>query len=729
LAPAREENRLPLTDIQFNLERLAEGLDLPGLDVRVEPNPKAFVNFDLFCNVIESNDGLRIDCDYNSALYDAATIDYWLGRYRTTLEAFARDTTVAVDAIAYEPRDLPVVSLAESAAAASAREATLPALFEARAAERPGDVAAICGERRLSYAELDERANRLANYLTARLEPGNLVGILLDRSLDMLIALLAVAKAGCAYVPLDPRHPASRLRHIFEDAGVALLLVDDAAGAGVVPGGVPFVSLEDAAAGIAASPADPPGVRARADDLAYVIYTSGSTGLPKGVEISHRSLANLLESVAQRPGMTARDVLLAVTTISFDIAALELFLPLIVGGTVAIASSDETADGFRLLERLRRSQATLMQATPSLWRVLLEAGFRSEPGFVALCGGEPLRDDVANRLLEHGGALWNMYGPTETTIWSSCAKIERGRPVTVGTPVAGTQFYVLDEHDRLVPAGSVGQLHIAGIGLARGYVNKPDLTAEKFIPNPFGAGRLYRTGDSARMLPSGDTEILGRTDQQVKLRGFRVELGEIEAVLARTCNVAASAVALREDLPGHPKLVGYFVDHPGTTSAPRDLDTRLAERLPDYMIPSVWVRLAALPLSSNGKLDRAALPAPPDRSTAGRTYAEPRTEHEIALAKICSEVLNLSRIGVDDDIFALGADSIQLFKITARANRQGMPLLAKHFFKHRTLARIANHLETTIAPAPAEPVLHQARAKLTILKRPAPPLEPTGTGA
>jgi amino acid adenylation domain-containing protein len=569
----------------------------------------------------------------------------------------------------------------------------------------------------LTYAELDERANRLANYLTARCEGAEkFVGIALDRSLDMLVALIATWKAGYAYVPLDPKHPPARLRHILEESGVVVLVADGSADVDLISTGIPTIHMELEADAIVATSPRTLEPRCHARSLAYVIYTSGSTGRPKGVEIEQRSLVNLLEAMANRPGLTADDILLAVTTISFDIAALEMFLPLIVGGTVAIATTEEIADGALLLERLRLSRATAMQATPALWRVLLEAGFRSKPGFAMLCGGEPLRDDVAVRLLEGDGELWNMYGPTETTIWSSCSRVVRGQAIAVGTPIANTQFYVLDSNDRIVPQGAIGQLHIGGDGLARGYLKRPDLSADVFIGNPFGPGRIYRTGDSARLLANGELEILGRVDQQVKVRGFRVELGEIESVLAQVGGVAASAVLLREDVPGQPRLVGYYVDRAGCFTSHDELRSRLSTRLPEYMIPSLWVKLDTLPLTGNGKLDRAALPAPALQSRVDENYAAPQSPLEISLAKIWAEVLEIDRVGTHDDIFALGADSIHFFAITARANRQGIELLAKHLFKHRTIALVARQLESKAALSSNDASRLAPRANVTALR-------------
>jgi acyl-coenzyme A synthetase/AMP-(fatty) acid ligase/aryl carrier-like protein len=353
-----------------------------------------------------------------------------------------------------------------------------------------------------------------------------------------------------------------------------------------------------------------------------------------------------------------------------------------------IAERDAVIDGFRLLKNLENVRATAMQATPASWRLLLEAGFRAPANFKLLCGGEALPRELADRLLQGSGELWNMYGPTETTIWSSCVRVTNNTPITVGGPIANTQFYILDRNDQPVPSGVPGQLHIGGDGVARGYHKRGSLTAEKFLANPFAGGRMYRTGDLARWLPDGALQILGRIDHQVKLRGFRIELGEIETVLMKKGLLRAAAVVLREDVPGSPRLVAYYVDKAGGKHSPEALRALLAEDMPEYMIPSAWVRLDVLPLSPNGKLDRAALPVPDATQTAKQEFVAPTTLTEVALTMIFGEVLNLERVGATADLLKLGADSIQLFQITARANRAGIKITARQLLQHRNAAAL-----------------------------------------
>ncbi len=693
----REIDRLPLTDIQFNLERLADGVVLPGLDVQVEPNAKAFVNFDLFLNVIESEAGLRLDCDYSTDLFDAATIDRWLTYYVAMLDAFVADadTPAARVSILSPIERRHILADANATSDVGFGETTLGALFEERAAAQPDAPALTAGRTTLTYGALDARANALAHYLRSRIAPSDLpIGICVERGADAVVALLATLKAGRAYIPLDPTHPVARLRHIVDDSEIGALVTDVAAGVELAQPGIPVIHLGLDADAIAAAPQTLPFVARHPDRPAYIIYTSGSSGRPKGVEVTHRSVVNLLCAMSREPGLAPADVLLAVTTLAFDIAALEVFLPLVVGAHVVMASSEATTDAHALIALMGATGVTVMQATPSTWRMMLEAGFVAPPGFKMLVGGEALSRELADRLLAGAGELWNMYGPTETTIWSSCCRIASDAgPITVGRPILNTQFYVLDANDEPVPVGAIGELHIAGAGVARGYVKRPELNARKFIANPFGPGRMYRTGDAARLLPSGAFAILGRLDDQIKLRGFRIELGEIEAVLAQQANLAACAVALREDTLGESRLVAYFVERPEWPQTAAALRALAAEHLPEYMIPALWMRLPALPLSANGKLDRAALPVPDAAAREADTYAAPRTATELTLAAIWAEILPVERVGIDDDIFSLGADSIHIFRITARANKAGLPLAAKQLMRHRTIAALGAYLD------------------------------------
>jgi amino acid adenylation domain-containing protein len=452
---------------------------------------------------------------------------------------------------------------------------------------------------------------------------------------------------------------------------------------------------------------------AKADSLAYVIYTSGSTGQPKGVAIEHGALSNLLRSMEREPGLCAGDTLVAVTTLSFDIAALELFLPLMVGARLAIASKEQVLDGFSLLNLLEQSQATVMQATPAGWRILLEAGWKGQPRLKVLCGGEALARDLANSLLDLSDDVWNVYGPTETTIWSSATRLtKKDGPVPIGPPIANTQFYVLDDRLHPVPVGVTGELYIGGSGLARGYWNRPELTAEKFLPNPFGRGRIYRAGDLARWLPDGHIELLGRSDFQVKVRGFRIELGEIEAVLASHPAVRDAVATAVEAGLGDKRLVAW-VDS-ALAQPPADLDgqlhTLLTAKLPEYMHPAVITVLPALPRTANGKIDRKSLPEPAFAAKAKmRPFTPAVTPQQEKLAAIWADVLKLERVSITDSIFELGADSLLIFRISARAGREGLPIQPAQIFQHRTIANLSSVIgeAESLGPekAPAGPAI------------------------
>ncbi len=411
----------------------------------------------------------------------------------------------------------------------------------------------------LSYAELEARANRLAWKLRELgVGPDVLVGVHLPRRTELIVSLLAVLKAGGAYIPLDPAYPKDRLEYMLDDARAAVLLTDPASTDALEPGGAQVLTVDGEIA--AGYPEHAPDLSTTPDHLAYVIYTSGSTGRPKGVQIPHGALLNLLLSFQADLGLDAQDRLLAVTSLSFDIAGLEVYLPLLAGAELLLAP-DIAVDGPRLRAFLEGSGATVMQATPSSWRLLVEAGLQADPGLRVVSGGEALPADLAAELTDRFPVVWNAYGPTETTIWSCLLRVLPQAPITLGGPIANTQVYVLDETLAPVPEGVHGDLYIAGDGLARGYLGRPDLTADRFQPNPFAqapGSRMYRTGDVARLLPSGELEFLGRSDHQVKVRGFRIELGEIETVLARHPAVSGAVVAAREDQPGAKRLVAYL---------------------------------------------------------------------------------------------------------------------------------------------------------------------------
>src|SRR6184192_2928580 len=487
-------------------------------------------------------------------------------------------------------------------------------LIEEQVRATPENVAVSFDNEYLTYQQLDRRANQLANYLRSMgVGPGTCVAVFLERGLAMVVALLATLKSGAAYLPMDPMFPQERLAFMLNDAQVAVVLSQRSLTGNRSFGAARIVQLERDADEIAAESTEKPGEITAPEDLAYVIFTSGSTGKPKGVEIEHRSVANFLTSMRVTPGLDPSDTLVAVTTISFDIAALEIFLPLCVGARVVIASREVAADGSQLLELLRTCNATVMQATPVTWKLILEAGWDGNPRLKVLCGGEAFARKLANDLVRCGSSVWNMYGPTETTIWSSCAHIEHGSgPVLIGPPISETQIYVLDEDLQPVPIGMTGELYIGGTGVARGYLHRPELTQQKFIPDPFSGEfgpRLYRTGDLGRVLPSGAIEYLGRMDYQVKIRGYRIELGELESLIREYPGIRDTVVVASASSTGHKRLIAYVVPEDRQRFNATALRDALRKRLPEYMLPASFISLAALPVTLNGKLDRKALPS------------------------------------------------------------------------------------------------------------------------
>jgi amino acid adenylation domain-containing protein len=685
--------------VQFNLERVGTGLHFAGLKAVVDPNGKAFVNFDLFLNIVESDEGLLLDCDYNTGLYDETTIARWLSHYETLLLGFVKDGEQTVQSI-------PMLSAAEKEQIVvgwNATDADIPQqcvheLFEAQVGRTPDATAVVFDEKRLTYSELNQRANQLAHHLTkigAAKEA--VVGIYMDRSLEMMIALLGTLKAGAAYLPLDPFYPQERIDFILEDANPLAVLTQSHLASNLSNSAARTVCLDtDRQLLVRESNANLTS-RANPDDLAYVIYTSGSTGKPKGVEVQHRAVVNLLKSMSSNPGMDASDRLVAVTTLSFDIATMELFLPLCVGGELVIASREVASDPVQLMAQLQKCRATMMQATPATWRMLLDAGWNGKPLKKILCGGEALPKDLADRLLDVNESVWNMYGPTETTIWSSTTRVRKDdSKITIGPPIANTQFYVVDARGEPTPIGVPGELCIAGVGLARGYHHRPELTEQKFVGNPFRkAGKMYKTGDLVRYLPDGRIDFLGRLDNQVKVRGFRIELGEIEAILNKVKGIRESAVIVREDTPGDRRLVAYYV--PGENSngnlSMENLRSYLGQSLPEYMVPSAFVRLEMLPRIPSGKLDRRGLPQPDlSQLKAPGEVKEPQTPEEAKMVEIWQEVLKLKQVGVTDNLFELGADSLHVFQIVARANKAGMKVSAKLILQQRNIAAIMKEL-------------------------------------
>ena len=701
LRPHRDLSRTPIFQVMFIFQNSPlPSMDIPGLSIQPFMIDRGTAQFDLTLIVTESDEGLDGAFEYNTDLFDPPTIErlsrsfgILLGDAVAQPEKRLSRLTVMSEA----ERHHLVVELNDTRADYP-REMCVQELFEAQVERTPDAVAVVCDRAQITYRDLDSWANRLAADLQDRgVGPDVRVGVYMERSLELVVGLLAVLKAGGAYVPIDPSTPAARVEFILRDADARVLLTEEwlepsGAANTLVVSRPSDAQLDDwrGAPAIARAKAGP-------ENLAYVIYTSGSTGQPKGVLVPHNALVNFLWSMRQLLGLATGDTLLAVSSVSFDIAALELYLPLIVGGTVLLATREMTLDRRRLQEAIVSHGVRAMQATPATWRMMLQGGWRGDSGLMALCGGEPLTPDLADQLLERVGSLWNLYGPTETTVWSAASKVRRGqRPITIGYPIANTQLYVLDAHLQPVPIGAMGELHIGGDGVTRGYLNRPELTGEKFIPNPFiplakEGDLLFKTGDRARRLPDDAIELLGRLDNQVKIHGFRIELGEIEAALGQPPRVRAGVVVTRENAAGDKHMVAYFV--PAREPAPTAGELRdfLRTLLPAYMVPAVFVPLAELPLTRSGKIDRRALPAT-DTSGTSPTFTAPRTRLEELLAATYAHVLGVDRVGIHDNFFDLGGGSIQILEIIVRAQADGLTLSPELFFEHQTVAALASFL-------------------------------------
>ncbi|MEO5865968.1 MAG: amino acid adenylation domain-containing protein, partial [Sphingomonas sp.] len=627
-----------LFSIEPPVEPFPDGWDLTQMDVVV-----GAAKYDLYLELDERPEGMAGRFLYSTERFDVATIRRMIGHWTRMLEGVAADpdTTLA---------RLPMLGADELTTLVATWNDTAQPLphtsvvdwFAGQAARRPDAVAIEHDGESWSYADLARRSDTIAARLVAEgVTPGALVGLMLGRSPWMVAAMLGVAKAGAAYLPLDPAFPPSRLALIAEDAKPAIVLVEPETRDALPECAAPLLTIDrdwpDA-------PFDAPAVDG--ESLAYVLYTSGSTGKPKGVEIPHAALVNLLMAMQQAPGFAEGESLLAVTTLSFDIAELELWLPLVSGGKVIIASRDAASDMAALIELIERTSPDVMQATPATWRGLIESGWRGLPGLRILCGGEKLPRAVADQLLPRVGELWNMYGPTETTIWSTVTRIEAEGPIPIGRPIANTQVRVLDGDGNDMPIGAVGELMIGGRGLARGYRGRRELTHERFYEH--NGVRLYRTGDLGRWRSDGVLECLGRTDNEEKIRGFRVAIEEVEGALAKLPGVAGAAVKAWPDASGERALAGYIVG-PGDAAGWRE---KLAKSLPEYMIPSRFVSLDALPLTPNGKVDRAALLEP--GTSSARNTDPPATPDEERLAVIWRAVLKVEDVSRHDDFFDLG---------------------------------------------------------------------------
>jgi amino acid adenylation domain-containing protein len=709
LRPERDLGRAPLFQVLLALQEFpGDLLELPELRSSLWEIETQTAKFDLFLNLNERNGLLEGGFEYSADLFDPINIQEMTRSFIRLLESVRENADQRIGDLTLLDADEERRLIVEGNATAREfpHEPCFQELFEAQAAFSPDRVAVECEGASLTYSELNRRSNRLSARLhRLGVGPESMVGVLVDRSIDMVLALLGALKAGGAYVPLDPIYPRQRLSLMLEDSGAEVLVTTRAGFLARLPEyNGKEVFLDEDCEEPAEGDFDNPPRNVTGENAAYVIYTSGSTGRPKGVIVRRFSLVNLLLGMAESLGVTADDTLLSVTTVSFDIAALELFLPLLVGGRVEIAPSQAVNDPSKLEELLDSSQASVLQATPSTYHLLLEDG----DGLLTrrrlrklLCGGEALDESLAQRLASGGAELWNLYGPTETTIWSSSQHVRTiGAAVPIGRPIGNTQFFVLDARLRAVPRGATGCLYIGGGGLARGYHGLPDLTAESFVPNPFSVepgSRMYETGDLVRHLPSGELSYLGRIDQQVKLRGYRIELAEIEAALCSQESVRQAVVLLRGSCDGDRYLVAYVTAEPGAKPSVGVLRETLASQVPHYMIPSRFVVLEEMPLTDNGKVDRRALPDCVHYDLSEGGYVLPRTAVEQELSDIWQELLDVERVGASDNFFEMGGHSLLAVRLLSRIrDRFTVELSLRAVFESPTIGTLAARIEADL---------------------------------
>jgi amino acid adenylation domain-containing protein len=698
LKPIRDLSRTPLFQVVFNLQNTPmPKMEIPGLETSFLEIDSGVSQFDLTLMISKRKGQYRCAVEYNKGLFQEDTISRMFHSFQLIMENALIHPDRPISELEFL-NDLELQQLVHHRNQTQVdfpQEICFHQLFETQVEKTPNGIAVIHPQHQLTYKELNRRANFLAHELLGLgVGLGSRVGIWMKRSWTIPEVLLAVHKTGGAYVPIHSSFPKARLQYILEDAQLEVLIsnMEPESLEGL---DVPIIKWDEKALNRIENF---PNLSSQVTPhhLAYLIYTSGSTGNPKGVMIPHSSLMNFLWSMKSRPGIQQNDVLMSVTSLSFDIAALEIMLPLISGAKLLIASEEMMEQPSLLGEAIDQFGVNMMQATPSIWQLLLDSGWKGKNDLKALCGGDALPRKFANKLLDKVGSLWNMYGPTETTIWSSANLINPGdNPVTIGQAIGNTQLYILDKYGQPVPLKVVGELHIGGEGLAKGYLNLPHMTKEKFVADRFSSNpqaRLYKTGDRARYMPDGSIEILGRMDDQVKINGNRMELGEIMTVLLQHPSIQNGVVLTRKEDFGEKKLIAYFVPKNNMVIEQNELKEFLGKKLPSYMIPAFFVSLPSLPLSPSGKINRKDLPEPGNHQQS-KSYVSPRNETEQILAEIWRNVLNIEQVGIHDNFFDLGGASMQSLQVVAKVNMFGFRINVEHLFEYQTIYELSNFLE------------------------------------
>ncbi|BAY23196.1 non-ribosomal peptide synthase [Calothrix sp. NIES-2100] len=701
LQPERSLSHMPLFQVAFAMQNTPMGkLELPNLSLNLLKIENRTAKFDLTLSMQETESGILGEWEFNTDLFDATTISRMAGNFQTLLENIVVNPQQRIAEVSLLNASEQYQLLVDwnNTATDYPQGKCIHNLFEEWVEKTPDAVAVVFENQQLTYRELNDRANQLAHQLqTLGVKPDVLVGICVERSLEMIVGLLGILKAGGAYVPLDPNYPSDRLAFMLSDAQLPVLLTQQRLVEKLPEHQAIAICLDADWNEIAKNNNSNPTSKATTANLAYVIYTSGSTGKPKGVMVEHTGLCNLVTAQIQTYNVQTDSRILQFASFSFDASIFEVVMALGTGARLYLGTKESLLPGSSLIELLQNYGITHITLPPSALAVLPAEELPALQNLTV--AGEACPPDLVERW-SCGRRFFNGYGPTEATVWSTiaeCSSHSTNKP-PIGRPIANTQIYLLDQYLQPVPVGVPGELHIGGIGLARGYLNRPQLTQQKFIPHPFSnepGARLYKTGDLARYLSDGNIEYLGRIDNQVKLRGFRIELGEIEALLSQHSGVIQNTIINREDIPGIQRLVAYTVPNPDQIPTISELRQFLKERLPEYMVPSAFVMLDTLPLTPNGKIDRRALPAPESRPELAVNFVAPRTPQEEKLAAIWADVLRLQQVGIHDNFFEIGGDSILSLQIIARANQAGIQLNIKQLFQHQTIAELAAVANTT----------------------------------
>ena len=708
LAPPRDPARPPMLSVSFNLDPMLEvdKMGFAGLKVKPVIEPRSFENFEWFVNgVILEDKSIEFQVQYNSNLYSKQSIRFYLEGFEAFLSELAEaphKRIADVHVMSIPQRQKVIVDWNETTLDYPTG-GTLHGEFSRQASATPDKIAVRFEDSELTYAEVDRRSNQIARYLQGQgVGAGDLVGICVDRSERMLVYLYGILKSGAGYVPLDPAYPTDRLQYMCDHSDLKLIVTESDLLDRVAEFNKPTLAIDALDGDLRTLDANEVASDVSPTDVCYVIYTSGSTGKPKGVQVPHGPVVNFLYSMQQSPGFGPNDSVLAVTTLSFDIAVLELYLPTISGGSVVIVDRMTAVDGVKLADALDKHHICLMQATPATWRLMIQADWKGKSDLKILCGGEPMPQDIVQPLLDRCAELWNMYGPTETTVWSAAYKIESATaPILIGKPIGNTQIYLLDANGQEVPVGCEGELYIGGAGVTSGYLHQPQMTDERFVKNryrnPFVdyvSDRLYKTGDVAKYRFDGNIQFLRRNDKQVKVRGFRIELGEIEQKIKSHKSVLQNVVIVREDTVGDARLVAYVVFKPGHDLEANQLRDHIRESLPFYMVPQHYVELEWIPQTNNGKIDYKALPAPKVEAAEQEINDRvlPETAAEKFLAELWEETLEIDDVGKNDLFFDIGGHSLLVMKVIAKVQETTSIKLGPQDFLIATLEQMADKI-------------------------------------